>query len=136
MAKDKDINLAAGILSFLSIAYFAFGSWVILDVNGALSAMSLSWIDSDGKFELLSSYGGINIATGVLCWWAVCKPALRPYAFIGPMVLNGGYVLGRVVSIVMLGVPGGFVLGAFTFEAFAFALALVGFRSLSGSSEK
>ena len=131
MAEKQSSKLATGILSFLAVAYFAFGGWVILDPDGTLSAMFLSWSNSDGKYELLSNYGGINVAVGIFCWLAVCRPALRARALVVPIVLNSGYVLGRIIAFFLIGMPGAFVLGAFAFESIALVLSYVGYRSIS-----
>ncbi|NQZ02596.1 MAG: DUF4345 family protein [Bdellovibrionales bacterium] len=124
------------ILCFLSVAYIAFGGWVALDPVGALSTMALAWGSEEGLFELTSNYAGINLAAGLFCLYAICRPALRSYAFLPPMILNGGYILGRFLSLVLVGAPGSFVIAAWVFEVVAFAVSLAGWRmQLSASKE-
>jgi hypothetical protein len=125
------------ILCFLSVAYITFGGWVVLQGEGALRTMGLDWHRPQGLFELISNYGGINLAAGLFCLLALCRPALRSHAFLPPMIINAGYILGRSISVALVGEIDGFLIGAWLFEAVALALSLWGYKlSLEPPSPK
>ncbi|MEO0335582.1 MAG: hypothetical protein AAF202_04280 [Pseudomonadota bacterium] len=123
-------------LCFLSVAYIAFGGWVTLDNQGALSAMALGWSSDAGLFELTSNYAGINLAVGLFCLYAICRPALRAHAFFPPMIINAGYLLGRTVALVTVGAPSAAILAAAIFEAIGLSVSVLGYRFQTLASQE
>lgn len=75
--------------------------------------------------EIRANYGGMHFALGLLFLSGALVRALRVSTLLVVALFTAGLVLGRLVSLVLDGIPNLFVLGLFALEALGCAVATV-----------
>lgn len=75
-----------------------------------------------------AAYGGAYLGIAALFLSGLVRPALRSFALLAVAMLFGGFAFGRLVSLVLDGVPVALYLAVLTFEVVFAALALMALR--------
>ena len=112
--------------------YFGFSLPALIDPERVLAFMSLSIDGLIGLSEARGNYGGMLTGVGTLTLIAAYRPTWRPGVYLMLAFLNGGYVIGRLVSIAIDGSPGTTVLGVMLIEALVCFGSVHFFRSTGG----
>jgi len=113
--------------------YLGFSIPSLIDPERVLGIMSLSIDGLIGFSEARGNYGGLLTAVGVMTLVSAYRPAWRQAVFLMLAFLNGGYVVGRLVSIAIDGSPGTTVLGVMMVEALLCTGSAHFYRSGGGS---
>ncbi len=112
--------LALSGLSLLTVG------WVGLTApQDLMDPLGIALSSPDARSEIRAAYGGMHLAIGLLLLYAAARPGSRTAGLWLVLCFMGGLTVGRLVSLVVDGVPGGFVLRLLAAEALAAALALV-----------
>ncbi len=86
-------------------------------------------LTSVNHFHIIrAAYGGAYLGIAALFLSGLVRPALRGFALLAVAMLFGGFALGRVVSLVLDGLPVALYLAVLAFELVFAALALVALR--------
>lgn len=75
--------------------------------------------------EIRANYGGMHFALGLLFLSGALVRAMRVSTLLVVALFTAGLVLGRLVSLVLDGIPNLFVLGLFALEVLGCAVATV-----------
>jgi hypothetical protein len=79
------------------------------------------------RHVIRAAYGGAYLGIATLFLLGLFKRNLRAFALLSVVVLFGGFVVGRLVSIALDGVPVGLYLGVLSVEL---AFAILAFAAL------
>lgn len=116
--------MSRGFLIFCAVVYAGFGLWVLVSPDSGLAYLTIELDHVNAMSDLRGSYGGLNIAVGCFLFFAAASAAWRRAGLGLVALLNGGYVAGRLVSLVVDGIPGRAILIAMAFEAALVVTAL------------
>ena len=111
-------------LLLCAAVYAGFGAWVLASPATGLAYMSVSLDHVNALSELRGTHGGINVLVGLFLVYAAVNPAWHRAGLGLVALLNGGYVLGRLVAFAADGVPGRAILLAWAFELLLVLAAL------------
>lgn len=116
-------------LSFIAIAFLAFGTWSFIDPIGMASGLGVSVSGPNGAYEMRGIYGGVSLAAGVLAasgvvWSSMARPALW---FI--VTYMGGYIFARIGALALGPAPTPDFYAYIAFEAFSLVAALFALRA-------
>mgnify|MGYP001554602909 CR=1 FL=1 len=117
--------MSRAFLVFCALVYAAFGLWVLASPHSGLAYLSIELDHVNAMSDLRGSYGGLNIAVGCFLFFAAAAAAWRRPGLGLVALLNGGYVAGRLVSLVIDGIPGRAILIAMAFEAALVVIASI-----------
>ncbi len=109
--------MSRGFLIFCALVYTGFGLWVLVSPHSGLAYLAIDLDHVNAMSDLRGSYGGLNIAVGLFLLFAAASSGWRRPGLGLVALLNGGYVFGRLVSLVVDGTPGQAILIAMAFEA-------------------
>ena len=115
----------AGYLVVTGILFLLLGLRALLKPVEAVAVhYELNAEGIDAKNYLRSGAGGVTIACGAVILAGAFVPALTYAALIMPITVLGGLLFGRVVSVIMDGVPGpaAWVSGAFELMGLSFGV--------------
>ena len=134
MSKPKIIKfflLVSGAL------YLIFGLEGLFIPETILGLFDIEPAGNNALFELRGSYGGINLVVGIFLLYGAFTLSAQRSALTIVALLNEGYVVGRLFSLVLSGAPDGWLLAVLAaemlFTAAAFYLLLQKSESLDVS---
>lgn len=114
----------AKILLLLSgLIFIAVGGVNIASPQSGVAPLGLELVTIDSLNEIRANYGGMHLLLGLFMLAAALKDNLRKPGLLVLAVFTGGLVLGRLVSLVMDGMPGNMMLGFLVIEAIGCVMA-------------
>lgn len=93
-------------LLLTGIVFAAIGIYALIDPAQTLALVGLQVIEVSSRNEMRAMYGGLNLAIGLYLCAAFRNAGLRSAALTFVALITGGLVFGRVVSLVVDGLPG------------------------------
>ena len=118
--------MASKILLLLSGAVFsAVGALHIIAPQAGVEPLGLELATLNSLNEIRANYGGMHLILGLFMLIAGIKDSLRKPGLFLLAFFTGGLVLGRVVSLIVDGVPGSVILGFLAIESIGCLLATV-----------
>ena len=100
------MGLVRGYLLVVGVLfYLPFGALLLVDPAGMFARMGMPLGSAMAIEEVRASHGGVWVLTGLLCIAAVwCRRWIR-YVLVFLLILNGGFAIGRLVSLAIGAVP-------------------------------
>jgi len=95
-------------LAIMGLAFFKVGIEAMLDPQAVLQQVGITLDNPSAMSSMRAIYGGMHLAFGGLCLWSIIvrlEPALRLV-----VLYTAGFVVGRLCSLVVDGIPNSFVL--------------------------
>jgi len=104
-------------LVIMGVVFFAVAmqGWFLPDTLVAPIGIELS--DPSGYAEIRAAYGGLFSTAGGTFLLASKRTSLRPIALIAACCILGGFVFGRLISLVAEGVPNAFAIATLCVES-------------------
>lgn len=109
-------------LAALAAIYALIGAAALADPAWLLGGLAIAIEAPAGALELRGSYGGVNMAIGLVLAWAAASDHNMRGALALLAVINAGYAAGRIVGLVVD--PGWYVM---PIAFLLFELAVLGF---------
>jgi hypothetical protein len=109
-------------LAALAAIYALIGAAALVDPGWLLGGLAITIEAPAGALELRGSYGGVNLAIGVVLGWAAASDHNMRGALALLAVVNAGYAVGRIVGLVVD--PGWYFM---PISFLVFELAVLGF---------
>jgi uncharacterized protein DUF4345 len=92
-------------LLLTGVVFAAIGVYTLVDPAQTLALVGLQVIEVSSRNEMRAVYGGLNLAVGLYLCAAFGNAGLRPAALTFIALITGGLVFGRLVSLVVDGMP-------------------------------
>jgi hypothetical protein len=121
--RRRTLLVASGVL------FLVMGIVMLWSPETFLSKLGLLASTIDARNEARGGYGGMHLAFGIFAIAGAMKAHLRQPALWLVTLLSGGYVLGRVVGVVLEGIPSTIVLGLLAVEAAGAVLGALSLRA-------
>ncbi|MBY0279776.1 DUF4345 domain-containing protein [Candidatus Binatia bacterium] len=94
--------------------------WHGLTTPGELMApLDITLVGPTAHSEIRAAYGGMHVGMGLFLLVCALRPALQVVGLWADLCIMGGLLLGRLVSVVVDGIPAGFALALLAAEATA-----------------
>lgn len=113
------------LLFIAGLVFVGVGAVNLVAPQAGMEPLGLKLVTVDSLNEIRANYGGMHLFLGVFLLAAVFKAMLRTPALFLLAFFTGGLVLGRVVSLLVDGVPGNMMWGFMLLETIAFLWASV-----------
>ena len=114
------------LLLFTGISLTAIGLAYCIDPNLLLSRYELGAVGASEDNMYRGAYGGLFITLGAAISFGCFSADFRQNATLLALLFMGGFALGRIASIAMLGVPHAQIVSLLMFEVVT-ATAFAGF---------
>ena len=105
------------VLVLGSLMYLLLGLAFLFWPSAMIAKTGLATLGPAGVTEARATYGGLELALGVLLALAAVQPTTVPYGLIVMALTLGGFALGRLVGMLVDGVHENFTLIYFAIEA-------------------
>ncbi len=112
-------------LLLTGVAFAAIGIYALVDPAQTLAPVGLQVIEVSSRNEMRAVYGGLNLAVGLYLCAAFGNTGLRAAALTFVALITGGLVFGRLVSLVVDGMPSTTILLFLAIEVASCVLALL-----------
>lgn len=86
-------------LLFVAAMFVAFGAWSIIDPVQMTSQLGVSVSGPSGIFEMRGVFGGVSLGAGAHCLAGGILPRMARPALWFVSAYMGGYLLGRLASL-------------------------------------
>lgn len=110
-------------LGLSALAFIAIGVNALLDPVAAMDGLELLPQTVTATNEIRANYGGMHIAFGLIMLAATVKAPLQVFALGLNLVITAGLVSGRVISLVVDGMPNDMVLVLIAVEGVSAVIA-------------
>ena len=107
-----------------AVLFGVFAVQAIMDPVGYVAQWGMNVSGRHGAFELIGVYGGVSIGATIICVMGVLWPKYAQTALAFIVIYLGGYLIGRVLGIILDGIPEGIFWFFIGFESISFALSL------------
>lgn len=87
-------------LALTALMFFAFGLWSIIDPVGMTARLGVEPGGISGVFEMRGVFGGVSLGAAVLCALGAMRARFEFPALCFISAYMGGYVIGRVASLI------------------------------------
>ncbi len=114
------------ILWFSAVMLGLYGLACFFDASLAAGYAGLAITNTDARIEMISMYGGVQIAVALYCLFGVMRPAhYQQSALLLLVLVFGGLVMGRSYGL-LTGSDGAtlYTYGALGYEVFSLLFAL------------
>lgn len=118
---DRFAQLTLGITAAV-FALVACLGWFAPDILMAPAGIEMT--EAAGYAEIRAAYGGLFSASALVYALGTARASMRPHAIRLMAVVLGGFVLGRLISLVVEGVPSTPALATLAVESIGFIAAL------------
>ena len=109
-------------LLFIGITLVFIGLTYCIDPNLLLARYELSVVGSSEDNMYRSAYGGLFLTTGAAVGFGFFSDSFRQTSTIIALLFMGGFALGRIASILMVGMPHQQIIGLLGFEIVSSAM--------------
>jgi len=92
-------KFAQGLLVFSTVAYLGWGAWAAFGHEQLFSLLAIQPENASGLYELIGSYGGINILLGAFCALALYRQEFSIPVFLAIGFNMAGYGFGRALAL-------------------------------------
>jgi len=92
--------LVSVFLGLTSLLFFAFGTWSIIDPAGMTRQLQVVIDGPSGLFEMRGVFGGVSLGAAILCLMGTLLPRFAFPALCFVTAYMGGYVIGRLASLI------------------------------------
>lgn len=121
------------IYLFIVAALFAvFGLYAFVDPIGMAAGLGIDVSGPNGAYELRGIYGGISLATALLCAAGALQEGMRRPALWFLVTYMGGYVFARAAALLLGPPPTLSFLPYVAFETICLLLAIASLRTFRG----
>ena len=105
----KNLNLITKIfLILVGLAFLNVGIQAFINPQSVMDFVSVDLNNINGRNSIRAFYGGVNLAFALFSIYGAFKMNKEALIFIS--LYGGGFVLGRVYSILAEGLPNNFIL--------------------------
>jgi hypothetical protein len=112
-------------LYLCGLIYLGYGLWVLLSPTTSLAYLGVDLSVANAMSDLHGSHGGLNVAVGLFLLWAAGNPDWFRYGLWLVVLLNAGYLGGRLVALIADGTPTGIVPAVMVMEAIIVVVAFL-----------
>lgn len=112
-------------LGIVATVFLGLGTINLFFPVAGMAAFDVQISSVSALNEIRANYGGMHFALGLLFLSGALVRALRVSTLLVVALFTAGLLLGRLVSLVLDGIPNLFVLGLFALEALGCAVATV-----------
>lgn len=112
-------------LGIVATVFLGLGTINLFFPVAGMAAFEVQISSVSALNEIRANYGGMHFTLGLLFLSGALVRALRVSTLLVVALFTAGLVLGRLVSLVLDGIPNLFVLGLFALEAVGCAVATV-----------
>ena len=124
-------SIHRGLLFLIGLTLVFIGITYCVDPNLLLAryALAVTGVSDDNMYR--GAYGGLFIALGVAIGYGALSASFRQTATLIALLFMGGFALGRIASVLAVGIPHDQILSLLMFElasSLALAWFLVGAR--------
>lgn len=123
-------------LGIVATVFLGLGTINLFFPVAGMAAFEVQISSVSALNEIRANYGGMHFALGLLFLSGALVRALRVSTLLVVALFTAGLVLGRLVSLVLDGIPNLFVLGLFALEALGCAVATVLYTRASRATTK
>ncbi len=125
-------------LGLSGVTALAIGTFITLTPHAFYASYGITLVQDPNLLNELRAPGAGLAVFGALMLSGVFHEAMAPIALAVALTVFLAFPLGRIVGIVMDGMPAGSVLGALAFEIIIAALLLAAFKPMrtAGSSRE
>lgn len=114
------------ILGLLGLMWAGYGAWCFADPGMLRDVAGISASRASGSVDLRATYGGLQMAVGVLLLGGALRAAMTRQVLLTYGVLCAGIGLGRLLAALLESEWSGYTVGAIVFElGSAFAALLL-----------
>lgn len=129
--------LAKFILWLSTLLVGGYGVACFLDASLAANNAGLELTNADARIEMVSMYGGVQIAVGVFCAMGALKIGYQHAALVLLCLLFGCLSVGRLYGLATEAEPASiYTYAALGYELFSVAIALLALRQNSTAAAK
>ena len=104
------------ILALLGVMWAGYGAWCFADPGLLRDAAGISALNATGSVDLRATYGGLQMAVGVLLVAGALRAAMTRQVLLAYGVLCAGIGLARVVAALLESEWSGYTVVAICFE--------------------
>ena len=121
-----------GVLATIAVFFVATGGFALMRPQALGKSLGLVLDGASGANEVRAQYGGFFLLTGLLAAASLAGISPRPWALVAIVVVFGGLIFGRLISLVLDGgfkhyrgaIPALFLIDSCGFLVAATALSL------------
>ena len=110
------INLQRYFLLFTGVTLMLIGIAYCIDPNLLLARYDLSATSASEDNMYRGAYGGLFITVGAAVAYGFRSAAFRFASTVFALVFMGGFAIGRIASIALLGMPHQMIINLLVFE--------------------
>ncbi len=98
-------GLVRGFLLLSGLIFAAIGVYALIDPAQTMAVVELQVTEISSRNEMRATYGGLNLLIGLYLIAAFRDAGMRHAALTFVALFTGGLALGRLVSLVVDGMP-------------------------------
>ena len=120
------LQFARGYLLVIGLLfYLPFGALLLVDPEAMFARIDILFASEMALEEVRASHGGVWLLTGLCCLVSVWRTQWISAVLSYLLILNGGFAIGRVISLVVGSVPTADLLPLFGFDLVLVVLSMV-----------
>jgi hypothetical protein len=109
-------------LALMALAFCKVGLEALFTPHTVLANVGITLDNTSALSSMRAVYGGLHLAFGIFCLWGLFKKVSAPLILIA--LYTTGFVIGRVTSIIMDGIPNEFVITWLFTELFSLIVSV------------
>lgn len=110
-------------LALMGLAFCKAGLEALLTPQAVLSNVGIDLTNASALSSIRAVYGGMHFVFGLFCFWGIFKTLHEPLKLV--ILYTTGFIIGRVISWSIDGIPNSFVITWLITEAFSLTVSLV-----------
>ncbi|MEM8944536.1 MAG: DUF4345 family protein [Planctomycetota bacterium] len=88
-------------LTVLGIAYLALAGWCMSQPAKTAASIGFEFRSASGQSEYFTIYGGLQLGLGLIFLFPLVRPDSLAFALIASLLVHGGLILARGISLVL-----------------------------------
>jgi hypothetical protein len=109
-------------LALMALAFCKVGLEALFTPQAVLANVGITLDNTSALSSMRAVYGGLHLAFGIFCLWGLFKNVSAPLVLIA--LYTSGFVIGRLTSIMIDGMPNDFVITWLFTELFSLVVSL------------
>lgn len=109
-------------LALMALAFCKVGLEALFTPQAVLANVGITLDNTSALSSMRAVYGGLHLAFGIFCLWGLFKNVSAPLVLIA--LYTSGFVIGRVTSIMIDGMPNDFVITWLFTELFSLVVSI------------
>lgn len=109
-------------LALMALAFCKVGLEALFTPQAVLANVGITLDNTSALSSMRAVYGGLHLAFGIFCLWGIFKNTKAPLTLLA--LYTSGFVIGRVTSIMIDGMPNDFVITWLFTELFSLVVSI------------